>query len=83
MRTDRPRPAAWHPDDIPWQDVSADGTRYALLDGDRQSGPFCYAFFIPAGFWDPAHWHSRNARVFVASGTLWLGYGDRFDRAAQ
>ena len=75
------RPAAWTTDDISWQEVAAGGTRYAVLEGDRSVGPFSFAFFIPAGFWDPAHWHTADARVFVGSGTLWLGYGERLDRA--
>ena len=44
--------ADWHADTIAWQELGADGTRYALLEGRRdQAGePFSYAFFIPAGF---------------------------------
>lgn len=73
---------AWHPDQIEWQDVAPDGSRYALLEGvrDQVGEPFSYAFFIPAGFWDPAHWHTADARVFVVSGTLRLGYGDALDQ---
>jgi quercetin dioxygenase-like cupin family protein len=77
-------PAAdWHIDSIAWQEVAPDGTRYSLLEGVRdQAGvAFSYAFFIPAGFWDPAHWHTADARVFVAKGTLYLGYGDVMDKA--
>ena len=72
---------AWRADAIPWQDIGADGTKYALLEGQRNAPgePFSYAFFIPAGFWDPAHWHTQTARVFVVSGTLHLGYGDEHD----
>lgn len=72
---------AWHPDTIPWQEIAADGTRYALLEGRRDvlGAPFTYAFFIPAGFWDPAHWHTADARVAVMRGTLYLGYGDAHD----
>lgn len=74
---------AWQPDAIPWQETAPDGTRYALLEGvrDRPGTAFSYAFHIPAGFWDPAHWHSADARVFVVSGALHLGYGDALDRA--
>jgi hypothetical protein len=75
---------AWHADTLAWQEIDAHGTRYALLEGvrDQAGQPFSYAFFIPAGFWDPAHWHTADARVFVAQGTLYLGYGDTLDRAA-
>jgi quercetin dioxygenase-like cupin family protein len=74
-------PGAWTPDRIPWQEIAADGSKYALLDGDKAAGVFAYAFFLPAGLWDPPHWHTQDSRVFVATGTLQLGYGDVFDRA--
>jgi hypothetical protein len=74
---------AWRPDDIPWEPAAAEGTRFALLEGDRtrQGAPFSYAFLIPAGLWDAPHAHSSTARVFVARGTLRLGYGSIMDRA--
>jgi hypothetical protein len=75
---------AWTPDNIPWQEIGADGTKYALLEGrrDRPGEAFTYAFFIPAGFWDAPHWHIADARVAVISGKLKLAYGISFDRAA-
>lgn len=79
-----PPPAAWSPDAIVWQRTNPDGTRFALLEGvrDQPGVAFTYAFFIPAGVWDGAHHHSATARVFVAKGTLRLGYGDRFEHGA-
>ena len=77
------RPGGWAPYAIPWQRAAANGTRYALLEGDRAApgASFTYAFAIPAGVWDGPHRHSTTARVFVAKGTLGLGYGDHPDRA--
>jgi hypothetical protein len=77
------RPQGWTPDSIPWQRTNPDGTRFALREGRRDTAaePFSYAFFIPAGVWDGPHSHSQTARVFVARGTLWLGYGNRLDRS--
>lgn len=76
-----PDGAAWHVDDLPWEPTAGDGTRYALLEGDRQlhGGAFTYAFFLPRGFWDPPHWHTQDARVVVVHGELRFRYGDRFD----
>jgi quercetin dioxygenase-like cupin family protein len=73
----------WHPDTIEWQEVASDGTRYTLLEGNRDvaGGLFSYAFFLPAGFWDPPHWHSTSSRIFVASGVLQLGTGREFKRS--
>jgi uncharacterized RmlC-like cupin family protein len=74
-------PQAWTPNTIPWDAPAADGTRYALLEGRRDvpGELFTYAFFIPAGFWDEAHWHTQDARVVVLSGALRLGYGDALE----
>jgi quercetin dioxygenase-like cupin family protein len=68
--------AFWNADNIQWQDIGADGSKYALLEGSRtvQGSAFTYAFLIPPGFWDAPHWHSADARIFVASGVLKLGY---------
>ncbi len=70
------------PDKIVWQRTNPDGTKFALLEGVRDMAgvPFSYAFFIPAGVWDGAHSHAATARVFIARGTLKLGYGDRIDK---
>lgn len=74
-------PLALRLSDIDWPEAAADGTKYRVLEGSRESGTFSYAFFIPAGFWDPAHWHNQDARVFVAEGELRIGYGTDRDHA--
>jgi quercetin dioxygenase-like cupin family protein len=76
------QPKAWDPESIPWQRTNPNGTKFALLEGVRdQSGTqFSYAFFIPAGVWDASHSHTADARVFVARGTLYLGYGGKLNR---
>ena len=55
------------PATIPWGPVAADGTRFALLDGQRDVAgqAFSYAFALPAGTWDKPHRHSTTARIFV------------------
>lgn len=79
-----PEPDAWNLESIEWQHIASDGTRYTVLEGRRDVAgeAFTYAFFIPAGFWDPAHWHTADARIAVVKGTLYLGYGDRHDEQA-
>lgn len=74
----------WSVSEIPWQTQGAQGTRFALLEGrrDQQGLAFTYAFSIPAGVWDAPHSHSATARVFVAKGTLRIGYGASNDKAA-
>lgn len=75
-------PNAWTMESIPWQAAAANGTKFSLLEGTRSQpgSAFSYSFFIPAGTWDGPHWHSTTARVFVAKGSLRIGYGENFDR---
>jgi quercetin dioxygenase-like cupin family protein len=81
-----PAPAGrgWTVPEIAWQSEGAHGTRFALLEGrrDKPGAAFTYAFAIPAGIWDGPHSHSATARVFVARGTLRIGYGASNDKAA-
>jgi len=62
---------AWDAKSIKWQDIGADGTKSALLEGRRDvpGEAFTYAFFIPAGYHEH-HWHSADARVAVIQGAL-------------
>lgn len=71
------------PESIPWGPVAADGTRFALLDGQRDKAgqTFSYAFALPAGTWDKPHRHSTTARIFVLKGVLKLGWGATMDKA--
>lgn len=72
----------WSLDAIPWATSGPNGTRFALLEGvrDTPGTAFSYAFFIPAKVWDSPHAHSATARVFVAKGTLRIGYGSSADQ---
>jgi hypothetical protein len=65
---------------IDWQDIAADGTRYALLEGDKQNAQsgFSYLLQLPAGVWDQPHWHTGGARLLVLKGELRLGLGPAF-----
>ena len=68
-------PRAWDAKTIEWQDVDADGTKSALLEGRRDiPGEFTYAFFIPAGY----HEH-HDARVAVVQGALKVNFGETLD----
>jgi uncharacterized RmlC-like cupin family protein len=76
-------PQSWRPDTIQWQRHDADGTKYAVLHGDRSdvNGLFVYAFWMPSGAWVKAHTHTRAAHVAVMSGSLRLGFGTKMDKA--
>jgi len=72
---------AWDAKTIVWQDIEPDGTKYALLEGDRNTPgkAFTYAFFIPAGYWEH-HWHTQDARVAVVLGALNVSFGETLDK---
>ena len=71
---------AWDAKSIKWQDIGADGTKSALLEGRRDvpGEAFTYAFFIPAGYHEH-HWHSADARVAVIQGVLKVSFGESLD----
>ncbi|HMH08190.1 MAG TPA: cupin domain-containing protein [Terriglobales bacterium] len=71
----------WDAKTITWQRVDPDGTKWAVLEGDKDEPGklFSYAFFIPAGYWEH-HWHSQDARVAVIAGTLKVAIGDELDK---
>lgn len=79
-----PNLATFDPDRIAWQETAPDGSRYALLYGDRDAtcGYFAFAVWLPAGCWDRPHWHSGDAQVFVARGALRLALGRDFQPAS-
>ena len=78
-----PKPQAWSPENIPWQKVDTDGSKYAVLEGDRNApGNFSYAVFLPAGVYEH-HWHSGDARVFIVKGALRVGFSENFDKSVM
>jgi mannose-6-phosphate isomerase-like protein (cupin superfamily) len=78
-----PAKMIWSPEQIQWQRLDADGTKYAVLRGDRdQPGkPFTYAFWMPGGVWVKAHTHTQDAHVAVVRGSIELGFGAKLDKS--
>jgi quercetin dioxygenase-like cupin family protein len=72
---------AWDAKSITWQNVYPDGTKWSVLEGDKEEPgkAFTYAFFIPAGYWEH-HSHNQDARVAVISGALRVAVGHEMDR---
>jgi quercetin dioxygenase-like cupin family protein len=66
-----PSVQTWNPQSIVWQRTDSDGTKWAVLEGDKDAPgkAFTYAFFLPAGHWEH-HFHNQDARVAVVSGAL-------------
>ena len=79
---ERPESLIWSPDSIRWERTDPDGTKYAVIDGERErpGQPFTYAFWMPDGVWVKAHTHTQQAHVAVVKGTLLLGFGKKMDQ---
>lgn len=77
-----PAVQTWNPDKIVWQRTDSDGTKWAVLEGDKDAPgkSFTYAFFLPAGH-SEHHFHNQDARVAVVSGTLKVAVGPELDKA--
>src|SRR6266853_4242592 len=71
----------WGPNSITWQNIYPDGTKWSVLEGDKDvpGKAFTYAFFIPAGYWEH-HSHNQDARVAVVSGALKVAIGPKLDK---
>lgn len=71
----------WNPENIVWQRTDSDGTKWAVLEGNKDTPgkAFTYAFFLPAGHWEH-HFHNHDARVAVVSGALKVAAGPELDK---
>jgi Domain of unknown function (DUF4437) len=58
------------------------GAKLAVLYGDPgKSGPFVMRLMTPANYKIGPHWHSQAENLSIVSGTLYLGRGDKMDKA--
>jgi quercetin dioxygenase-like cupin family protein len=58
------------------------GTYNAVLAGDpTKAGFYVVRSKLPAGTAFPAHYHNERENVTVISGTLWVGVGDKMNKA--
>lgn len=78
-----PTVKSWNASNITWQNVDPDGTKHAILEGNKDTpgSLFTYALFAPAGSWDDhTHSHNQDARLAVISGALLLAVGPDPDK---
>jgi hypothetical protein len=80
------QPAGHHifrPGEIQWKDAPPSlppGAQVALLEGDpTKEGPFAMRLKFPDGYRVMPHVHGKTERVTVISGTLNIGFGEKFD----
>ena len=71
----------WDANSIVWQSIDAYGSKWAVLEGDKDAPgkAFTYAFLVPAGHWEH-HSHNQDARVAVISGALKVSVGHQLDK---
>jgi quercetin dioxygenase-like cupin family protein len=71
----------WDASNIVWQNIYPDGTKWSVLEGDKDASgrAFTYAFSIPAAYWEH-HSHNQDARVAVVSGALKVAIGPKLDK---
>jgi quercetin dioxygenase-like cupin family protein len=83
MAQSAPTVKAWDATNITWQSTDQDGTKHAVLEGNKNAPgkAFTYAAFVSAGSWDRhTHSHNQDARVAVVSGALLLAVGPNPDK---
>jgi len=70
-------------EDLHWVDGPPSlppGAKIMVLEGNpRENGLFTIRLKLPAGTRIEPHWHPRDERVTVVSGSVWVGFGDTFD----
>jgi len=73
------------PDELTWKPPPL-GTglqRADIIGDDKKPGIYVYRIRFPAGLRVKPHFHPDERVVTVISGTLLMGYGDKFDEAAM
>ena len=75
-------PARLTPDELKWV-VTPSGVHVARLAGDdKTAGMYVIRLRFPANFKVQPHFHPDDRVTTVLSGTLHVGYGERFDEGA-
>lgn len=68
-------------DSLTWRG-GADGVSTAIAEGDpERPGPFTMMLKLTDGAWLQPHWHNVDKRLYVITGELLMGIGDKVDAA--
>jgi quercetin dioxygenase-like cupin family protein len=71
------------PDEFKWNQTPTGTLRANLVGDDRKPGIYINRSRFPANYKVQPHFHPDERVVTVMSGTLYMGYGDRFDESAM
>jgi hypothetical protein len=75
------QPARITPEELRWAPTPTGSVRANLAGDDKKAGLYLYRVRFPANFRNTPHFHPDDRVVTVMSGTLYVGYGERFDEA--
>jgi hypothetical protein len=70
-------------DDLEWAKQDNGTSRAPIVGDDRVPGMYSYRARFPANFRVEPHFHPDSRTVVVISGTLYVGYGERFDASTM
>jgi quercetin dioxygenase-like cupin family protein len=71
------------PDDFKWVRAPTGNDRANLVGDEQKTGMYVYRVRFTANAKVQPHFHPDERVVTVMSGTLYVGYGDRFDENAM
>ena len=75
-------PVRLAPGDMDWGD--GDGVARVVIAGNNETaGMYAYRVRFPEGFMNEPHFHPDDRIVTIISGTLLVGFGERFDEGAM
>ncbi len=72
-----------HTEELQWKDAPApfpSGAKIVLMEGSsKQEGLFTIRVAFPPNYILPAHFHPKDERVTVISGSVFIGFGEEVD----
>ena len=70
-------------EDLQWTTAPTGVQRAPVAGDDQQAGMYAYRARFPANFRVQPHFHPDDRIVTVISGTLHVGFGERFDESSM
>jgi quercetin dioxygenase-like cupin family protein len=70
------------PDDLEWVAGANGVSRVVIAGSNETAGLYAYRARFPNGFRNQPHYHPDDRVVTVISGTLHMGYGEKFEERA-
>ena len=74
-------PARLAPEELRWALTPTGSQRANMVGDDRKAGMYVYRARFPANWRNQPHFHPDDRIATVISGTLYVGFGERFDES--